>query len=117
MLESRQYDHSHYREIIESILKEYARLFNHQPEGVDVIAVCDEATDTYAIVNVGWDGKERMNVTSVLLRIVNGKIWVEEDRTMYGFVDELLEAGIPHDDIVLAFQPPQMRHHTQFAVA
>ena len=58
-----------------------------------------------------------MNVTSVLLRIVNGKIWVEEDRTMVGFVGELLMAGIPHDAILLAFQPPQMRHHTQFAVA
>ena len=108
---------SHYREVIESIFNEYARLFNHQPEGVDVVAVCDEATDTYAIVNVGWDGNERLNMTSVLMRIVNGKIWVEEDKTMYGFVDELLEAGISRDDIVLAFQPPQMRQHTQFAVA
>ena len=106
-----------YRQVIESVLKEYARLFNHQPAGVDVVAVCDESTDTYAIVNVGWDGDERMNMTSVMMRIVNGKIWVEEDRTMYGFVDELLEAGIPRDDIVLAFQPPQMRPHTQFAVA
>lgn len=108
---------SRYRQVIESVLKEYARLFNHQPEGVDVVAVCDEATDTYAIVNVGWDGNERLNMTSVMMRIVNGKIWVEEDRTMYGFVDELLEAGISRDDIVLAFQPPQMRQHTQFAVA
>lgn len=106
-----------YREAIESILKEYARIFNHQPEGVDVVAICDEKTDTYAIVNVGWDGNERMNMTSVLMRIINGKIWVEEDRTMYGFVDELIEAGISHDDIVLAFQPPSMRQHTEFAVA
>lgn len=108
---------SRYREVIESTLQEYARLFNHQPEGVEVIAVCDKATDTYAIVNVGWDGNERMNMTSVLMRIINGKIWVEEDRTMYGFVDELLEAGISRDDIVLAFQSPEMRQHTQFAVA
>lgn len=56
-------------------------------------------------------------MTSVMMRIVNGKIWVEEDRTMYGFVDELLDAGISRDDIVLAFQPPQIRPHTQFAVA
>jgi XisI protein len=108
---------SHYRQIIQSVFREYARLFNHQPAGVDVLAVCDETTDTYAIVNVGWDGKERMNTTSVLMRIVNGKIWVEEDRTMYGFVDELLKAGVPHGDIVLAFQPPKMRKYTEFAFA
>jgi len=106
-----------YRQIIETVLKEYANLFNHQPAGVDVVAVCDESTDTYAIVNVGWDGDERLNTTSVLMRIVNGKIWVEEDRTMYGFVDELLTKGIDAEEIVLAFQPPKMRQYTQFAVA
>lgn len=106
-----------YRQIIQSVLKEYAKLFNHQPEGVEVIAVCDETTDTYAIVNVGWEGKVRLNSTTVLMRIVNGKVWVEEDRTMYGFVDELLAAGVPRSDIVLGFQSPQMRQYTEFAVA
>lgn len=72
--------------MIESVLREYAQLFNQQPKGIDVLAICDEATDTYAVVNVGWDGNERLNTTSVLVRIVNGKIWVEEDRTMVGFV-------------------------------
>lgn len=108
---------SRYREILQNVFREYARLFNQQPEGVDVIAVCDDETDTYSILNVGWDGNQRVNMTSVLMRIVNDKIWVEEDRTMYGFVDELLAAGLSHDDIVLAFQPPEMRHLTQFAVA
>lgn len=107
----------YYRQGIESVLNEYARLFNQQPAGVEVLAVCDEHTDTYALVNVGWDGDERMNTTSVLMRIVNGKIWVEEDRTMYGFVDELREKGIEQNEIVLAFQPPKMRQYTQFAVA
>ena len=68
---------SHYRQVIQSILKEYARLFNHQPAGVEVVAVCDEVTDTYAIVNVGWDGNERMNTTSVLMRIVNGVAYIK----------------------------------------
>lgn len=68
-------------------------------------------------MNVGWDGNGRLNTTSVLMRIVGGKIWVEEDRTMYGFVEELLQAGVPRHDIALAFQPPKMRQVTEFAVA
>ena len=107
----------YYRQVIGSVFNEYARLFNQQPEGVDVLAVCDEKTDTYAIVNVGWDGDKRMNFTSVLMRIVNDKIWVEEDRTMYQFVDELIDNGISKEEIVLAFQPPKMRPYTEFAVA
>jgi hypothetical protein len=30
---------------------------------------------------------------------------------------ELMEAGIPQDQIVLAFRPPDVRQHTEFAVA
>ncbi len=106
-----------YRQIIQSVLKEYARLFNQQPKGVEVLAICDEAIDTYAIINVGWDGAERTNSTTVLMRLVNGKVWVEADWTSYGFVDELLHAGIPKEDIVLAFHSPEMRQYTEFAVA
>jgi hypothetical protein len=108
---------SHYRQIITSIFNEYAQLFNHQPEGVEVLAVGDEDIDTYAIINVGWEGGERINMTSVLMRIVDGKIWVEKDWTMYGFVDELVDAGVPKEDIVLAFHSPKMRQYTEFAVA
>ena len=31
--------------------------------------------------------------------------------------EELVKAGIPHDRIVLAFKPPDIRAHTHFAVA
>ena len=83
---------------------------------MEVLAVCDENIDTYAIINVGWDGDERTNTTIVLMRIVNGKIWVEKDWTMYGFVDELLTAGVPKEDIVLAFHAPYTRPYTGFAI-
>jgi len=91
----------YYREVIKSVLREYARLFNGQPEGVDVIAVCDDDTNTYTVINIGWynNHKQRMNITSVLLRIVNGKIWLEEDNTTYQFVEELLDQGIQKDEI------------------
>lgn len=106
---------SKYRQIIQTIFKEYARLFNHQPEGVEVLTVFDENSDAYTIINVGWEGDERINTTSVLMRIVDGKIWVEEDWTMYGFVDELMGAGVPKGDIVLAFHSPKMRQYLEFA--
>lgn len=52
----------------------------------------------------------------VYLRIQNGKIWVEEDWTQ-GIVNDLLEAGVPHEDIVLGFQHPSKRLLTEFAIA
>jgi hypothetical protein len=45
------------------------------------------------------------------------KFWIEEDWTEEGVATELLEAGVPSSDIVLAFHEPAMRQHTEFAVA
>ncbi|MEM7536364.1 MAG: element excision factor XisI family protein [Chloroflexota bacterium] len=106
-----------YRKVIKSILHEYTRPFVQQSDGVDVVAVCDENTDTYSVINVGWTGERRTNLTAVLMRIVNGQIWVESDNTMYRFVDELLAHGIKHDEIVIGFHTPRMRQYTDFAVA
>lgn len=53
----------------------------------------------------------------VYLRIREGKIWVEEDWTKQGVVNDLLAAGVPHEDIVLGFQHPSKRPLTEFANA
>jgi hypothetical protein len=47
----------------------------------------------------------------------NGKFWIEEDWLEDGIVKELLAAGVPKEDIVLAFHHPEMRHLTEFAAA
>lgn len=37
--------------------------------------------------------------------------------TLEGVAKELVKAGIPKDRIVLAFHPPEIRPHTEYAVA
>jgi hypothetical protein len=49
--------------------------------------------------------------------IINGKIWIQRDGTEYGIANELVNAGIPKNQIVLAFQPADIRQYTEFAVA
>jgi hypothetical protein len=34
-----------------------------------------------------------------------------------GIATELVEAGVPKEQIVLGFRPPEMRQYTEFAVA
>jgi hypothetical protein len=51
------------------------------------------------------------------IRIQDGKVWIEIDGTEDGIANHLLAAGVPKEDIVLGFQPPEMRKHTEFAVA
>jgi len=45
------------------------------------------------------------------------KIWIEQDWTEDGIATELMKAGVPPEDIVLAFQEPEVRALGEFAVA
>jgi hypothetical protein len=51
------------------------------------------------------------------LRIETGKIWIEWDGIETSVAQELVDAGIPKEDIVLGFQHPKRRAITGFAMA
>ena len=68
-------------------------------------------------MTVGWAEQRRIRGTTVYVRIRNDKFWIEEDWLENGITTDLLNAGVPKEDIVLAFQPPEMRPLTEFAVA
>ena len=47
---------------------------------------------------------------------IDGKLWIQTDNTEHGIAPDLGQAGIPKSDIVLAFRPPDVRRHTEYAV-
>ncbi|MFM6323983.1 MAG: element excision factor XisI family protein, partial [Microcystis panniformis] len=49
--------------------------------------------------------------------IKNERVYIEQDWTEIGITSQLLEAGIPKEDIVLAFHDPASRELTEFAIA
>ncbi|MBC8101068.1 MAG: XisI protein [Cytophagales bacterium] len=51
------------------------------------------------------------------IELRGGKFWIEYDGTEDGVATDLLEAGIPKDRIVLAFQPPGRHQFSEFAMA
>ncbi len=57
-----------------------------------------------------------MLVPTIYLRLREGKVWVENDWTEAGVVDELIERSVPEEEIVLTFQPPELRQRTELAV-
>ena len=48
---------------------------------------------------------------------IDGKSRMQCDETERGIANELVEAGVPRDRIVLGFRSPAVRKHTEFAVA
>ena len=84
---------------------------------IEPLLLCDTVTDNYLLLDTGWDGTGRVHAVVFHLRIVGEKIWIESDGTERGIALELLELGIPQEDIVLGFIPPHRRHLTDFSVA
>jgi XisI protein len=107
-----------YRQIIQKILSEYRDWAAGSNQiGVQECVSFDQERDQYLWFHVGWDKKHRDFGVVVYLKIEQDKIWIEEDWTKQGIANELLEAGVPAEDIVLGFQHPSKRPLTEFALA
>jgi hypothetical protein len=104
-----------YRDIVARVVEEYAR---YKPSNgqIDTEAIADRAKDHYEVMHVGWDGVRRVHGSVIHLDIIGGKVWIQHDATNRPVAEELLAAGIPREDIVLGFHPPNVRRHTDFAV-
>ncbi len=46
-----------------------------------------------------------------------GKIWLQENSTDFDIIGVLEEKGVPKSDIVLGFQPEDVRGMTEYAMA
>ncbi len=107
-----------YRQLIKGILTKYAGLVSKQPEvGAESHLVFDEERDEYLWVQTGWSNQQRTHGVTLHIRLHNGKIWIEQDWTEDGIATDLLKAGVPNEDIVLAFYEPGTRSMTEFAIA
>ena len=103
-----------YRKIVRDILEEYAA----PPSNGEIKSeiVVDSVNDHYELVYVGWDRHRRVHGPVLHLDIIGGKIWIQHDGTEEGIANRLVAAGVPKNDIVLAFQSPFKRKFTDFAV-
>lgn len=102
-----------YRQHIKTLLNERAQLVWDQR--IQAETLFDTESDRYQLVYVGWRGSERVYGVILHADIINGKIWIQQDGTEQGLANQLVELGVPKHDIVLAFDPPNLRQYTEFA--
>jgi hypothetical protein len=107
---------NYYRETIRKLIQQYAQ-YKPSRGDVQIEVIFDEANDHYELMYAGWNGPYRIHGSVLHLDIRNEKIWIQHDGTEDGIANELVNAGIPRDRIVLAFKSPEHRRHTDYAVA
>lgn len=105
-----------YRDIVQRTLMEYVGS-PYAHGDMCIVPMFDKENDRYALMRMGWDGNENAYGIVMHLDIINGKIWIQCDNTDPVVAHDLERAGVPKHDIVLGFQPPDVRPLTEYAVA
>jgi hypothetical protein len=104
-----------YRQILQKIIEKHAA---YKPSYGDreTVPICDSVRDNYLLMDIGWDRTGRVHTVDLHLRIRDEKIWVEWDGTENSVTEELLEAGVLPEDIVLGFYRPERRSMVNLSV-
>ena len=97
-----------YRQILQAVVEEHAAMPG-EPEDVEAIPICDPAHDNYLLMDVGRNGKGRTGYVVFHLRLMDGKVRIERDGIEYGIAQDLLDAGIPKEDIVLSYYSNELK--------
>ena len=105
-----------YRQYIQNILLDKSQRSSKNkvfPE-YELQTIFDTERDHYQLLCVGWRNNKRDFGCVLHLDIKDDKIWIQNDSTDTGIANQLLEMGVPKEDIVLAFHEPEVRQFTGF---
>ncbi|MBZ8181812.1 XisI protein [Oscillatoria salina] len=104
-----------HRQIIESVLREYYNI-PYSYGDLERRFIISKDDNNYLLITLGWNNEKRVHGCLVHIEILHEKIWIHRDGTEDGIANDLVAAGIPKNQIVLGFHPPEIRPHTEFAV-
>jgi hypothetical protein len=90
------------RELVKQVIQRYAQ-FKPSHGDIRLDVVFDQQHDRYALMQVGWDRGRRVRGNLIYVTLRDGKVWVEYDGMEQGIIEDLVEAGIAKERIVLAF--------------
>jgi hypothetical protein len=105
-----------YRQVVQEVLTAHAQLKPIYGE-IEMEILFDKERDHYQVSRAGWLQKSRVYGALIHIDIKGGKIWIQYDGTEVGVANELVERGVPREDIVLAYHSPFMRQYDGFAVS
>ncbi|MDY6937384.1 MAG: XisI protein [Cyanobacteriota bacterium] len=105
-----------YRQFIRDILIQHSKIPYKYGE-IKFETVFDRESDRYLLMILGRENKQYQHGCLIHLDIIDGKIWIQRDGTEIGVANELVEAGVPKQEIVLGFKSPERRKDTEFAIA
>ncbi|OUL25823.1 XisI protein [Nostoc sp. T09] len=95
-----------YRQIIKDVITQYSKL-RPSHGNIRLDTIFDESQDRYALMQVGWDREKRVRGNLIYVTLLGEKVIIEYDGMESGITQDLIDTGIPEEDIILAFVSQQ----------
>jgi hypothetical protein len=93
-----------YQAVIKQVISEYAKL-RPSHGNIHLEPIFDDVNSRYALMQFGWDRERRVRGNLIYMSIKDGKVSIEYDGIEGGITQDLIQRGIPQNDIELAFLP------------
>jgi hypothetical protein len=106
---------THYRQCAQQLIQEYADYINATAQKDYAEVILDRDRDHYLLLALDWEDDKYYYYPIIHFDIKNQKIWIQQNNTERRIAHELVERGVPKEDIVLGFHSPSHRQLTEFA--
>ncbi|WP_445176423.1 XisI protein [Microcoleus sp.] len=95
-----------YHQYVQTSITRYAE-DDVSDDEVEVQLILDTERDHYQWMNVGWEHLTRIYRSIIHIDIKEEKIWLQQNLTDQNPAEELVEMGVPREDIIFGLQPLQ----------
>jgi len=102
-----------YQKAILNLLEEYAAIKSPFMPDVENKVIADTKNHQYQLIRIGWYKDRHVHYTVFHFDIINGKVWIQENRTDVKVDEALIDAGVLPKDIMSGLQHPTMQRLTQ----
>lgn len=107
-----------YRQAIRQLLQDRASADQSNSNSeIETQLILDTEHDRYLLLDIGWEELKRIYNCYIHLDIKNGKIWIQRNMTEADLAQELVELGVPKEDIVLGLHPVYKRPLSGYGVS
>jgi XisI protein len=108
---------NHYRQAVRQLLIAHSSSDKTSSDSeMECQLVFDTEHDHYQLLDVGWEELKRIYNCFIHIDIKDEKIWIQRNMTEADIAQELVDMGVPKENIILGLHPLYKRPYTGYGI-
>lgn len=100
---------TYHKNLLAELVHEWGNFGSTLEPKIDTVIIADHVSGNYILMSVGWRHHKRIHFIVFHARLHDGKIWIEKDNIDPSITEELLQRGVPREDVVFGWNLPPER--------